>query len=452
MKNIAVILAGGAGRRSGLSVPKQFFKVAGKTVMEHTVNVFEINPNIDEIYIIVNKHYLGLVEKQCLENSWKKVTKILNGGKERYESSLCAINSCEEEECNLIFHDAVRPLVNNRIINDVVRALETYNAVDVVIPQTDTVIKKDGNFIIDIPDRATLCSGQTPQAFKLTLIKKAYSFAIKDPKLKVTDDCGVVKMYLPDEKIYIVQGETQNIKITYREDVFLLDKLFQLKSEKIIGNGDEINLKEKVAVIFGGSYGIGRSVFEELERKGCRVYSFSRSENGVDISNEQQVKDSLKCVYEENNRIDFVINSAALLIKNTLNATSLEDVHSIINVNFYGMINVATASYPYLKETAGALLLYTSSSYTRGRAFYSLYSATKAAVVNFTQALAQEWDTDDIRVNCICPARTKTPMRLKNFGIESDDSLLKVEEVAQASVKALLVNDTGQVYQINNTK
>ena len=451
MKNIAIVLAGGVGRRSGLSVPKQFFKVAGKTVIEHTVSAFEQNQNIDEIYIVVHRNYIELVENFCLENSWKKVSKILNGGNERYESSLSAINACDEEECNMIFHDAVRPLVNNRIINDVVKALESCNAVDVAIPQTDTVIKREDNFIIDIPDRASLCSGQTPQAFKLSVIKEAYSLAMKDPALKVTDDCGVVKRYLPNEKIYIVLGESQNIKVTYNEDIFLLDKLFQIKSEKNISERIGVSIEGKVAVVFGGSYGIGKAVVDELESRGCKTFSFSRSENGVDIANLQQVEDSFKKAYKEAGRIDLVINTAALLIKKHLCATTPEEVHSIVNVNFIGMVNVATASYPYLKETAGALLLYTSSSYTRGRSFYSLYSASKAAVVNFTQAIAQEWEGDKIRVNCICPGRTKTPMRVKNFGIEKEETLLKVEEVALASVRALLVNETGQVYQILNT-
>ncbi len=451
MKNIAVVLAGGVGSRSGLSIPKQFFKVAGKTVIEHTVNAFEINQNIDEIYIVVHKQYLDVVENQCLDNSWKKVTKILNGGSERYESSLSAINACDEEECNLIFHDAVRPLVNNRIINEVVTALETYIAIDVAIPQTDTVIRKEGDFIVEIPDRASLCSGQTPQAFRLSVIREAYAKAIQDPALKVTDDCGVVKKYLPEVNIFIVKGETQNIKITYHEDIFLLDKLFQLRSENVIGAGDHSTLKGKVAVIFGGSYGIGRSVLEELEKYGCKVYSFSRSENGVDISNLEKVKASLEQVYSQTKRIDFVINSAALLIKKPLVSTTPEEVQTIINVNFLGMVNVATASHKYLKEYSGVLLLYTSSSYTRGRAFYSLYSASKAAVVNFTQAIAQEWDCDGIRVNCICPERTKTPMRVKNFGVESEDSLLSAEEVALASVKALLAKETAQVYEVINT-
>ncbi len=450
MRNIAVILAGGVGSRSGLSVPKQFFKVAGKTVIEHTVGVFEKNENIDEIYIVCNAMYTDMVEKMSLENKWCKVSKILNGGKERYNSSLSAIDACEDEECNLIFHDAVRPLVNNRIINDTIAALSDYRAVDVAVPVTDTIIQKDGDFITNIPSRPSLCSGQTPQAFRLSVIKKAYELAMQDEPVKVTDDCGVVKNYMPEEPIYIVKGETQNIKVTYHEDIFLLDKLFQIRSEQIIPEKHDSRLEGKVAVIFGGSYGIGQSVGEELSAQGCKVYSFSRSENGVDISDKAKVEESLAKVFEAEGRIDYVVNSAALLIKKSLASTSNEEVTSILNVNILGMVNVAQASHDYLRKTKGVLLLYTSSSYTRGRAFYSLYSATKAAVVNFTQAIAQEWDVDGIKVNCICPERTKTPMRVKNFGVECDSTLLTAQDVALASIKALLTHDTGQVYEVTN--
>ena len=93
-------------------------------------------------------------------------------------------------------------------------------------------------------------------------------------------------------------------------------------------------------------------------------------------------------------------------------------------------------------------MLFTSSSYTRGRAFYSIYSSTKAAIVNFVQAVAQEWEPAGIAVNCINPERTKTPMRVQNFGVEPDDTLLRSEDVAAATVRSLLSDYTGQVIDV----
>ncbi|MFI3266058.1 MAG: IspD/TarI family cytidylyltransferase, partial [Rikenellaceae bacterium] len=248
MKNIAVILAGGIGSRLGLSIPKQFYKVAGKSVIEHTITAFNDNENIDEIYIVIHSQYKQLMEVICLRNHWDKVSKILNGGSERYHSSLSAINACEQE-CNLIFHDSVRPLVSNKIINEVVAKLDECSAIDVAIPMVDTVIQCDGDYISEIPDRSLLFRGQTPQAFKLSVIKQAYEIALKDPNFKTTDDCGVVRKYMPQVPIYVVEGEEQNMKLTYKENIFLLDKLFQLKSEKLVPALTEDIFVGKVVVI-----------------------------------------------------------------------------------------------------------------------------------------------------------------------------------------------------------
>ena len=94
------------------------------------------------------------------------------------------------------------------------------------------------------------------------------------------------------------------------------------------------------------------------------------------------------------------------------------------------------------------MVLFTSSSYTRGRADYALYSSTKAAVVNLTQALADEWASDGVRVNCINPERTSTPMRTRAFGEEPAGTLLASEEVARQSLDVLLSGQTGHVIDI----
>ena len=90
-RNIAVVLAGGVGKRLGMTTPKQFFKVAGKMVIEHTVDVFERNAHIHEIAIVSNAMLIADIENIVLKNGWTKVKRILKGGNERYESSLSAI-------------------------------------------------------------------------------------------------------------------------------------------------------------------------------------------------------------------------------------------------------------------------------------------------------------------------------------------------------------------------
>jgi 2-C-methyl-D-erythritol 4-phosphate cytidylyltransferase len=230
--NIAIILAGGSGNRMGNELPKQFLKIADKTVIEHTTEIFEKNTQIDEIAIVIHQDYMEEMEQIVQRNSWTKVKKIIKGGKERFHSSLAAIRAYQQyPEYNLIFHDAVRPLVSNRIIHDVVKALAQYRAVAVAIPTTDTIFEVDEShhFAINTPCRSCLYRAQTPQAFKAEIIHKAFDLALKDTHFQFTDDCSVVGKYLPDEKIFVVQGETNNIKITYKEDIFLLEKLFTLQ-------------------------------------------------------------------------------------------------------------------------------------------------------------------------------------------------------------------------------
>ena len=448
-RNIAIILAGGVGSRLGMSTPKQFFKVAGKMVVEHTIDVFERNQHIDEIAIVSNPALVADFENIVLRNKWRKVKKILKGGAERYYSSLSAITAYQNEDANLIFHDAVRPLVSQRIIDDVVKALDTHRAVNVAVPSADTIIEVDGDFITNIPDRSRLRRGQTPQAFDRQLIADAYEKALKDPNFRTTDDCGVVRTYLPEEPIFVVRGEESNMKLTYREDTYMMDKLFQLKSTE--PNDVQIGAESfggKVAVVFGGSYGIGKNIVEMLEQSGAHVHSFSRGATHTDVGDDNQVAEALAAVEQKEGHIDYVINTAGVLNREPLASMEYDTILKAVQTNYMGTVNVALRARPYLQRTRGKLIFFTSSSYTRGRAFYSIYSSTKAAIVNFVQAVAQEWDADGISINCINPERTKTPMRQQNFGIEPDETLLMPERVAEATLRTLLTDCTGQVIDV----
>jgi len=225
--NIAVVLAGGSGRRIGGDLPKQFIEVNDRAIIEYSVDAFEKCDCIDEIAVVVNKDFVSEINRIVASNSWTKVKKILDGGAERSDSSISAIKAYEGVNCNLIFHDAVRPLVSQRIIADVVDALKNYNAVAVSVPSTDTIIEVDesGEFIGRIPKRSTLRCQQTPQGFRYEIISKAYKLAMADSDFVATDDCGVVVRYLPDERIFIVDGDDSNIKITYKKDLKIMELL-----------------------------------------------------------------------------------------------------------------------------------------------------------------------------------------------------------------------------------
>ena len=228
MSTVGVILAAGSGSRTGLSTPKQFIPLGGKTVLEHSVQTFHNHPGIDQVVIVTSKEYIEKVQSMVQANNWTKVTAVLPGGKERYDSSLAAVRHFSNNpEMIMLFHDAARPLVSERIISDTLKAMKTYNAVDVAIPAVDTIVQcnKEGTYMTSIQDRSLLWRMQTPQGFRQKTIAKAYEVALKDPQFTATDDCGTVLRYLPKEKVGIVHGSERNIKLTYAADVSLLEFL-----------------------------------------------------------------------------------------------------------------------------------------------------------------------------------------------------------------------------------
>ena len=236
-KTVAVILAGGSGVRFGTDKPKQFLEIDGRALIEYTIDAFEKHALIDEIAIVTRADYIDWCRDIVARNAYKKVKRILPGGKERYHSSLAAIEVYADED-KLIFHDAVRPFVSERIISDCVEALKHFDAVDVAVKTVDTIIQVgEDNCITSIPPRPLLRNGQTPQCFKRAVIRQAYDLALQDPGFRTTDDCGVVVRYLPDVPVYVVEGEYSNMKLTNYEDLAILQKYWELLGYSSGGSG-----------------------------------------------------------------------------------------------------------------------------------------------------------------------------------------------------------------------
>lgn len=222
-RNIAVVLAGGSGKRMGTDVPKQYLEVRGRMVIEYAIDAFDQNSLIDEVAVVVSADNVIMLTDLVAQGKWQKVRKVLAGGRERYDSSLAAIRAYASEDCNLIFHDAARPLVTQRIITDVVNKLQTCKAVGVAQPAIDTILEVRDGIICGIPDRTSLRRAQTPQGFSIDVISDAYRIGLADPDFRATDDCGIVLRYRPDIPIYIVDGDEACMKVTYREDTRKLE-------------------------------------------------------------------------------------------------------------------------------------------------------------------------------------------------------------------------------------
>jgi len=210
-----------------------------------------------------------------------------------------------------------------------------------------------------------------------------------------------------------------------------------------------LRLSGKVLVVFGGSSGIGRSICELGSRGGAVVVPLSRS-NGVDITDPEHVRTALERVVMEHSRIDAVVLCAAIMHRAPLVDADERHIIEQVEVNLTGNILASKHAIPYLQRSHGVLVFFTSSSYTKGREGYAVYSATKAAIVNLMQALADEL-SGQVNVIAINPQRTNTPLRRSNFGEEDDRTLLSPEFVALRTLNAMTSGMTGCVFDISLT-
>jgi 2-C-methyl-D-erythritol 4-phosphate cytidylyltransferase len=307
-------------------------------------------------------------------------------------------------------------------------------------------VESDG-IIQSIPQRDKIWRGQTPQAFRFNRLYSAYMQLGPERLTGFTDDCGVVLAADPFARIKIVRGAAENIKITEESDLVIADEFFRLRTSKLDTNMKGIDLKDRAAVIFGGTAGIGKAITQVLNDAGCAVHVASRSTD-CDIRKFSDVEQAIGQANHRFGSIDFVINTAGTLLKKSVKDQTSDDFAEQVAINLVGALNIAKASHPHLLKTKGMLLNFSSSSYTRGRGGYVPYSASKAAIVNMTQGLAEEWQDDGIRVNCVVPGRTDTEMRRSNFYNEDPATLLSPYEVALQSAKVLGLSTSGTVIRV----
>ena len=226
-KIVAVVLGGGAGTRFGAARPKQLLTLHGKTLVEHCVAAFSAAPGVDEVLLVMGPGFTDEAAKLVGD----QVGAVIEGGVSRADSVRNAIRHLarryDPADTGVLFHDAARPLIDQRVIADCVAAVRVHDAVGTAVPTSDTIVVAKDGVMSHVPPRETLLRCQTPQCFRLSVIATAHELAAADPAFVPTDDCGVVLRYLPDVPVHVVLGSERNLKVTYPADLAVAEALLR---------------------------------------------------------------------------------------------------------------------------------------------------------------------------------------------------------------------------------
>ncbi|SFR58767.1 IspD/TarI family cytidylyltransferase [Anaeromicropila populeti] len=233
----AIILAGGVGSRMGnMEKPKQFIELGNKPIIIHTIEKFFVMSEFQKVLVLCPRQWIRHTE-DLIRRFIPETEKIcvIEGGETRNDTIIQGITYIEKEyglteEDVIVTHDAVRPFVTHRIIQDNIHMVMEHGACDTVLSATDTIVcSEDGNAISSIPDRTKMYQGQTPQSFRAKRLKEIFMELSEEEKAILTDAAKI--LVLKGEKVQLVEGEVFNIKITYPFDVLVAKSLLKGETE-----------------------------------------------------------------------------------------------------------------------------------------------------------------------------------------------------------------------------
>lgn len=219
----AIVLAAGQGRRMGTEVAKQFLELEGKPLLTYALEAFEASP-VDEVILVTGQDQIAYCQDAIVKAfGLSKVTAVIHGGRERYHSVYEGLKAFRQGSAPdyVLIHDGARPLVTEEVIRRAICGAAHYGACVSAVPVKDTIKVSDKEgFAAETPDRRRLWQVQTPQAFRFELIYQAYEKMLAAPEgqEKITDDAMVVETSL-GERVKLIEGDYQNIKVTTPEDL-----------------------------------------------------------------------------------------------------------------------------------------------------------------------------------------------------------------------------------------
>lgn len=242
--NIAVIFAGGVGRRMKTGgLPKQFLDVEGAPILVHTLSVFQRHPDIDAIVLVMVADWIDYSAELIERYELTKVAQIVPGGETGQESiyhglkaakSVVAERDSSYDEAIVLIHDGVRPIIDEQLITANIEGVKKHGSAITCVPCTETVVmvNDEGERVIRTVEREKTRIAKAPQSFYLADIMQAHERAIKLGRNDVVDSCTLMQLYgavAPS----VVEGSPKNIKVTTPEDYYTLKVLLNLQAGKL---------------------------------------------------------------------------------------------------------------------------------------------------------------------------------------------------------------------------
>jgi len=240
LKKYAIIVGGGSGTRMNTPVPKQFMLLDDKPILMHSIYKFaDAYPEI-EIIVVLRPDQMDFWKQLCIEHKFLVPHSLTAGGETRFHSVKNGLALVTEEGIVGV-HDSARPLVSIKTIQTAFKTTEMYGNAVPAIPVTDSIRQIDSGLSIAV-DRTKYCATQTPQCFLTGILKKAYE---QEYKYTFTDDASIVEAF--GEKIHLIDGNSDNIKVTTPKDLIIADAL--LKNKRVLNSSNKANHSDDLSLL-----------------------------------------------------------------------------------------------------------------------------------------------------------------------------------------------------------
>lgn len=238
MKNVAILLAAGSGKRMQSEVKKQYMEIGGKPLIWYSLDTFEKSKIISDVILVTSKEDIEYCDSQIVKKgNFTKVRAIVAGGKERYHSVMSGLDAIGEASCQYVFiHDGARPFVDEKMLERLYLDVKTHETAIASVKSKDTIkLANTSDFVVSTPNRNLCHIIQTPQTFEYSLIKEAYDI-LKEEEcglpcqgIVVTDDAMVVETFTK-HNVKLTEGSYENIKVTTPDDIALAEAIISRRS------------------------------------------------------------------------------------------------------------------------------------------------------------------------------------------------------------------------------